>query len=357
MRTIKLSFLLTVFLSMVGAQTFAHDIEVENDDGVTICYNFIKNNTELEVTYRGSRYTENSNEYSGNVVIPESVTYVGKTYSVTSIGEYAFYGCSALTELVIPYSVESIGNNVFYGCSQLEHITIEDGETTLYLGYNYNATPYMALFFGCPIKTLYVGRDLYAYYDNPYRSPFYACTTLTDVIISNTVTSIGNYMFYGCSGLTSLTIPNSVTSIGDYTFYGCSNVKQIILGEVLERIGSKAFAECRKLENVYSYAVRYPTASDDAFNNSYVDYVTLHVPAQSVVQYKNHTPWSDFMDIVPLTDNDPQPTGIDATLMNSGERIVKEAYDLGGKQLSQPQRGLNIVKMSDGTTKKVVVTK
>ena len=123
----------------------------------------------------------------------------------------------------------------------------------------------------------------------------------------------------------------------------------------MEEIGSNAFANCKKLEDVYTYTVRYPSTSSDAFDGSYIDYVTLHVPAQSVTQYKNQSPWSGFMDVVPLTDNDPQPTSIDATLMNNGERTIKEAYDLSGKQLSQPQRGLNIVKMSDGSKKKVVI--
>ena len=80
-------------MSMVGINTSAHDIAVENADGKTIYYNFI-NNTKLEVTYRGSSYSSYSNEYSGNVVIPESVTYNEKKYSVTSIGQYAFYYCS-----------------------------------------------------------------------------------------------------------------------------------------------------------------------------------------------------------------------------------------------------------------------
>ena len=94
MKQRNMTFLLTMLLSMMSFEAFAHDIEVPNSDGVTIYYTFENNNTELAVSYRGSSCTSYSERYSGNVVIPESVTYNGKTYPVTSIGSNAFYGCS-----------------------------------------------------------------------------------------------------------------------------------------------------------------------------------------------------------------------------------------------------------------------
>lgn len=81
--------LLIVLMSMVGANIYAHDIEVPNADGVTIYYVWTNNGTELSVSYRGN-HPDNYSEYTGSVVIPESVTYNGKTYSVTSIGKRAF---------------------------------------------------------------------------------------------------------------------------------------------------------------------------------------------------------------------------------------------------------------------------
>ena len=140
----------------------AHDIEVQNADGKTIYYNYINDGTELMVTFGGSYYDSYSNEYQGNVAIPEEVTYMNRTRKVTSIGYSAFCGCYALTSVTIPNSVTSIGAEAFYYC------------------------------YG-----------------------------LTSVTIPNSVTSIGSYAFYDCKGLTSITIPNSVTSIGNYAFYGC----------------------------------------------------------------------------------------------------------------------------------------
>ena len=115
MKQLNIEFLLALLISMLGVKASAHDIEVANDDGVTIYYTYI-GSTELAVSYRGSYMSAYSNEYSGNIVIPESVTYNGQTYPVTSIGDFAFYNCSGLTNITIPNSVTYIGSGAFSGC-------------------------------------------------------------------------------------------------------------------------------------------------------------------------------------------------------------------------------------------------
>ena len=124
-------------------------------------------------------------EYSGEIVIPESVEHEGAAYSVTTIGECAFRGCSGLTSVTIPNSVTSIGSAAFQYCSGLTSVTIPNSVTCI----------------------------------GDYA--FSHCSGLTSVTISNSVTSIGEGAFYYCSGLTSVTIPNSVTSIGDNAFREC----------------------------------------------------------------------------------------------------------------------------------------
>ena len=192
----------------------AHDIEVQNADGVTIYYNYINNGTELEVTFRGSRYKDYSNEYQGNVAIPEEVTYMNRTRKVTSIGSEAFYECSGLTSVTIPNSVTSIGDYAFGYCSGLTSVTIGNSVTSI---------------------------GNYA---------FFYCSGLTSVTIPNSVTSIGDYAFGGCSGLTSVTIPNSVTSIGDVAFGGCSGLTSVTIPNSVTSIGYYAFGGCSGLTSV-----------------------------------------------------------------------------------------------------------
>ena len=117
MKKLILSFLMMVLPILA----FAYDAEING-----IYYNF--SGDEAGVTYRDRNY----NSYSGSVVIPESVTYNGKTYSVMSIGGMAFYGCSDLTSVTIPESVTSIGSSAFDGCSGLTSITIPNRVT--YIG-------------------------------------------------------------------------------------------------------------------------------------------------------------------------------------------------------------------------------
>ena len=109
------SLVLTVIGLLCSVSVSAHDFEADG-----IYYNITSlTPMTVEVTYRGNKYNSYSEEYSGAVNIPESVTYNGKTYNVTSIGYSAFEGCSGLTSVKIPNSVTSIWSSAFEGCSGL----------------------------------------------------------------------------------------------------------------------------------------------------------------------------------------------------------------------------------------------
>ena len=120
-------FLLTVTMLLCSTFIFAHDFEV---DGIYYIVTSSADKT-VRVTYRGPYYDSYSNEYYGSVTIPESVTYNGTTYSVTSIGYDAFYRCYGLTSVTIPNSVTSIGDAAFYYCSGLTSVTIPNSVTSI----------------------------------------------------------------------------------------------------------------------------------------------------------------------------------------------------------------------------------
>ena len=123
----KLKFSITgLFFLATFLISYAHDFEVNG-----IYYNKNADGTSVTVTYGDTSYDAYPNEYSGNVVIPSSVTYSGNTYAVTSIGERAFYSCGGLTSITIPNSVTSIGERAFYECNGLTSITIPNSVTSI----------------------------------------------------------------------------------------------------------------------------------------------------------------------------------------------------------------------------------
>jgi len=261
-----------VTLLPIGIPAFAHDFEVDG-----IFYNITDENAKtVEMTYQGDSYSSYSNEYSGAVNIPSSVTYNGTTYSVTSISDNvfkgcneltsvsipnsvtyiaseAFAGCSGLASVTIPKSVISIGNYAFNGCTKLTKLIIEDGTKPLSLGCNYDGILNYGkgLFYDCPLKSAYLGRNLNYNAGGRYGfSPFYNKDKLNEVTISNYVTTICTNIFRGCSDLTSITIPNSVVTIGGYAFENCWLLTSITIPNSVKTIGNNAFDGCYKLTSL-----------------------------------------------------------------------------------------------------------
>ena len=252
--------MLAVLLSTLSAS--AYDFKVDgiayekNDDGknVAVC---------------------KGGDYTGDITIPEKVTYDGATYSVTSIGSWAFYRCTGLTSVTIPNSVTSIGESAFNGCTGLTSITIPNSVTSIgefaFSGctgltsvtipnsvtsigsFAFEGTPW---YNNQPDGVVYIGKVAYKFKGKMGSGTvinikegtvsisdwaFYGCTGLTSVTIPNSVTSIGESAFEGCTGLTSVTIPNSVTSIGESAFNGCTGLTSVTIPNSVTSIGSFAF--------------------------------------------------------------------------------------------------------------------
>ena len=232
--------------------------------------------------------------------------------SVTSIGDKAFHGCCGLTSLVIPSGVTSIGDKAFYGCSGLISLTIPSSVTRI--GW----------------------------------SAFEGCSGLTSLTIPSSVTSIGRSAFEGCSGLTSLTISSSVTSIGEKAFQGCSGLTSLTIPSSVTSIGGSAFAGCSGLTSIYVYSEKIPKLGTDIFSGCDAKKCKVYVPTGTYDYY-----WlSEFGYFENIEEFDA--TDIDNVTTASDAKEVSR-YSVNGQRLSTPTKGLNIVKYSDGSVKKVVV--
>ena len=181
-----------------------------------------------------------------------SLTSITIPDSVTSIGYYAFSGCSSLTSITIPGSVTSIGGYAFRGCSSLTSITIPDSVTSI--GYY--------AFSGCSSLT---SITIPGSVTSIGGFAFEDCTSLTSITIPDTVTSIGTSAFRGCSGLTSINIPDSVTSIGEGAFFGCSSLTSITIPNSVTSIGRNAFFGCSSLTDI-TIPGSVTSIEDRAFN-------------------------------------------------------------------------------------------
>ena len=195
-------------------------------NGTTFYFNITSNTAPytIEVTHNGY-----NNIYSGNVTIPSSVSYSGRTYSVTKIGQNSFYHCTNLTSVTIPNTVTSIGNFAFYGCTGLRQT-------------NYTGTiaQWCNIDFG-NIESNPITRSRNLYINNQL---------VTNLVIPNTVDTIKNYAFSYDSCITSVTIPNSVKSIGKMAFNCCTGMTSVTIPNSLTSIGEQAFAACRVLASV-----------------------------------------------------------------------------------------------------------
>ena len=342
-----------------------------------------------------------------NTVIPGSVTSIANwafSYcagltsitipeSVTNIGENAFFNCTSLTSIVIPNSVTSIGEGAFGYCKSMTSITVDKNNTVYDSRENCNAiieTASNTLVAGCmntviPGSVTSIGRMAFYYclgltsIDIPNsvtsigesafqctsltsivlpnsvttigESAFQYCTSLTSIDIPNSVTTIGESAFNECTSLTSIVIPNSVTSIGEQAFVFCSGLTSITIPESVTSIGEFAFYYCTGLKDVYALRTSPAEygAAESCFYGVPTSTCTLHVPAGCKDAYASLAPWSAFENIVEF-----DPTAINQ-LEHNAEKNVSESFNLQGQRISVPQHGVNIIRYSDGTSKKILV--
>lgn len=332
--------------------------------------------------YNGTYYNTNNDIISGsfldgcknltNITLPSNISSIGDYAfcncsnltditlppSVTSIGIYAFCNCKKITEFTIPFGISKIDNYTFAGCSGLANITIPSSISSI----NFLA------FSGCcnltaisiPTSVTEIG---------PYA--FQNCSNLTSISIPTSITEIGDGAFEGCislsktnlpphikyigfrlfsncNSLINVNIPSTVTSIGEQAFYGCNSLTSIDIPANVTSIGEKAFWDCSSLTSVYVNWQNPISISNNIFST--VDNkCILYVPNGT---YDNYwlSYWGDYFNNIVEYD----ATGIDNTT-TSGDAKEMSRYSVNGQRLDKPAKGMNIVKYSDGSVKKVVV--
>lgn len=227
-------WLTTIAALLCSLTASAHDFEMGG-----IYYNITSStNLTVSVTYKGSNHGSYSNEYSGAITIPSTVTYDSKTYSVTSIGYGAFSNCTSLTSITLPEGVTNIGDGAFYKCTNLISITLPESVTSI--GGNTFEDCRSLTSITIPKSVTSIG-----------IRAFGSCSNLTDITIPEGVTNIGEHAFAYCTNLTSVVIPEGVTRIGGYTFYGCSSLSAINIPEGVTSIGGGAFGDCKSLTDIH----------------------------------------------------------------------------------------------------------
>jgi len=363
MKKIYLLFILGL-LSMVAS---AEDIEING-----IKYNLISKAKEAEVI--------KSDNYSGDIVIPESVFYEGTTFIVTSIGSGAFANSENVTSVIIPNNVTVIGESAFFHTKKIKSITLpnsiktignyafkDSGIETIKIPNSVQAIGHHA-FSGCLNLISIDLPDNNPYYD---YAVFSECEKLENVKIPERKTAIEQAMFYGCKSLKSISIPSSVETIGygafqncigftDFTipdgvkelkreaFAGCKGIKKFTLGAGMTNIGYETFANCDNLSDIICYATNPPITDKTAFNGSYPQYMTLHVKSTSIDKYKEMEPWSGFGKILGIQDAD----GINSIINDAQNARI---YNMRGNRLDNLQKGVNIIRTENGSVKKIMI--
>ena len=281
-----------MLLMALHSATFAYDFMVDG-----LCYNKNSNGKSVAVTYQNPS-SPRYNNISGDLIIPESVTYSGTTYSVTSIGSSAFVFCTGLTSVTIPNSVTSIGSSAFFDCSGLTSVTIGNSVTSI----GEHVFEYCS---GLSSILVQEGNLKYDSRNNCNAIIETATNALIagcqNTIIPNSVTSIGDCAFESCDGLTSITIPNSVTSIGDGAFDSCYGLRSVTIPNSVTSIGSEAFCNCYSLYSIVS-CIKDPAAVDlgsDVFA-LIPSSCSLFVPEGTVSTYQSLPQWRDFKNISPI---------------------------------------------------------
>lgn len=392
MKHLKNRIIIALLFNLIGLKTFAQIFSVENNDGVTIYYAYINNGKDLAVSYLVCHYysDESSSDntfivyshkgYEGveKIIIPEKVTYMNRTRTVTSIGACAFAKCKDLKTVVLPNTITKIGKGAFYDCKSLSTINMPTSLTEIgvYAFPIGNGAKIIIKDIGswCKVK---MGKSM-AYPLNGNCLYSDERTEIKDLIIPNNVEVIRRQTFFNCKNLKTVKIPSSVTTIeqeafrgcdelssviigGDYNGYSgntiiekyaftwCEKLTSLVLGNNVSSIGFCAFDNCsltsltlpssissisqdaftyNKIIEVTSYITELFELPSSAFDKETKYNATLNVVKGYAEKYRAKKGWREFL-------------WIEETLANKIDKVILEDdksvyYDIWGHQINKP---------------------
>ncbi|WNM20218.1 leucine-rich repeat protein [Flavobacterium capsici] len=264
-----LLFIMLLLFSSINAQTFTVD-------GIS-----------YTVTAPGEVQVDSYQCYTGDLVLPSTVTDMSIDYSVTSLGDYAFYNCPSITSATIPSSVTDLGEGAFRECFALTSAILPNSISSI----GAQTFLYCNSLVSVNIPNSVTSLEIYA---------FYGCNHLTSINIPDSVTIIGDYAFYQCTLLASVTIPDFVTSIGGRSFASCPSLTTINIPSTVTTIGDYAFFQCFGLTSVTSLTTTPIVINSTVFQDIVLSAVPLYVPSGSVTAYESASIWQNFSPIIPV---------------------------------------------------------
>jgi Flp pilus assembly protein protease CpaA len=360
------------FMVLVAALVVSVCSSAQEVNGIT--YQFDKDKKEAMVV---AKYIQGQAvPYKGAVNIPESVTYGGVTYKVTSIsnstfggnseltsvtipntvvsiGLHAFISCTGLKSLTIPASVSSVGSGAFESCSNLTSFVVDKDNkffdsrdncnalintraNELVAGFNITVIPNTVTkiganaFQGSEITSIVIPNSV----TSIAPQAFYCCENLKSVTLSDNLKTIGHDAFSDCISLESINLPSSLTKIDEYAFEACQSLKEITLPAKLQFINEGAFKGCSSLTSVTNLA----TTPLSIYYRTFTTFGKLIVPEGSEEAYRNMPVWKDFTIISDVT----METGID-NLPSPITQHPSPIFALSGKRLDKASKGVNII--------------